>query len=109
MNLTSDPLKDTRALKAAWNAARFVTWKQFIKYFEPASTNYSPQVIAQIDRIWEHMDINAMIETRLAAMKRGDHMEASRIRGELLAQGVELHDKTSDISKSVSTTWEVKR
>ena len=102
-------LESTRQLKAAWGAVRFVTWAQFIKYFDPGASEYSTDVIARTDKIWEKIDVNAFIEARLLAMRNGDHVEASRLRGELLAAGIELNDEVSAISKTVSTRWGLAR
>lgn len=98
---------DTRRLMAAWGAARFVTWKRFVKYFNPGSNNYSPAAIARIDAIFATHDVNALIESRLAALRNGDHLEASRIRGELLAAGVVLIDSRAAISGTLTTQWEL--
>ncbi len=100
-------LEATRRLKAAWGATRFVTWDKFIKYFNPGARHYSPDTVSRADRIWEKLDVNAMIEARLKAIRNGDAIEASRIRGELLAAGVELIDEVAPISRTVSTKWEL--
>jgi cysteinyl-tRNA synthetase len=101
------PDEEMRRLKAAWGAARFVTWKQFIRYFNSGSRNYSPEAIAAIDRIFAMHDVNGMIEARLSALKNGDTLEASRIRGELLAAGIELTDERAPVSGTITTHWEL--
>lgn len=101
------PAENTRRLMAAWGAARFVTWKSFIKYFDNRSTQYSPEAISRIDRIFQTCDVNALIEVRLEALAKGDVLEASRIKGELLAAGVELIDEMAPVSGAVTTRWDL--
>ena len=102
-------LEPTRKLKAAWGATRFVTWKAFVEYHNPQSTNYSPEVIAAVDRIFEHTDINAAIEKRCAAHLKGDEVEVARLAHELDCLSIQLNDKVGPISGDLHTTWEVKR
>ena len=99
----------TLRLKAAWGATRFVTWKAFIKYHNPRSANYSPAVIAAVDKVFEHTDINTAIDKRRAAHARGDEVEVARIGHELDCLGVKLNDKVGTISGDLATTWEMKR
>lgn len=100
---------DVLRLSASWGAARFVTWKQFIKYWDNRSQHYSAEAVARIDRIFEHHDVNKLIETRIAMLKSGSNLVASRIRADLLAAGVELIDQRAAKSGTVTTRWELTR
>ena len=53
-------------------------------------------------------DIDAAIETRLAALNAKDFATADRIRADLLEQGIQLMDGKDEDGNRV-TTWEVKR
>ena len=53
-------------------------------------------------------DIEAAIETRLAALNAKDFATADRIRADLLEQGIQLMDGKDEDGNRV-TTWEVKR
>ena len=103
------PANAALRLKAAWGATRFVTWKAFIKHHNPRSANYSPAVIAAVDRVFEQTDINAAIENRRAAHARGDEIEVARIAHKLDGLGIRLHDTVGPISGDLATTWEMKR
>ncbi|MDP4594001.1 MAG: hypothetical protein NWT00_05465 [Beijerinckiaceae bacterium] len=96
---------NTLQLRAAWGAARFATWKGFIKYSDNSSKNYSPEAIVRIDRIFEHHDINTLIEDRLALLKAGNNLKASPIRADLLTAGVEFMDQRAVVSGSITTRW----
>ena len=55
------------------------------------------------------LDVQKVINERLAYIAQKNWPEADRIRDELLAQGIQLKDGKDPVTGERVTTWEVKR
>jgi len=74
--------------------------------FGKSTTMFDYRILAKVSSI-EEFEIKT--EQRLAFIAQKNWAEADRIRGELLAQGIQLKDGKDPVTGERVTTWEVKR